>query len=130
MIKTALITPAAEGGWQLLVEYEGGRSDRYHWATRIECVNFLTALMPDPDRLPCGCLKECDSRAHDTAPDWDGRPDVEDGRVYCADCGTLCEQKDADDEGEYICSACAIEYAAAEREVQRALECEDDSREH
>jgi hypothetical protein len=36
-------------------------------------------------RLPCGCYGKCDPYAHDTAWDWDGRPD---GPYYtrCPEC--------------------------------------------
>lgn len=30
----------------------------------------------DSDRLPCGCIGQCDPYAHDTAPDWDGKHDA------------------------------------------------------
>jgi hypothetical protein len=39
----------------------------------------------DEDRLPCGCLGECDSYAHDTAWDWDGTSDDPD-YTRCPEC--------------------------------------------
>ena len=79
------------------------------------------------DRLPCGCIGKCDSRAHDTAWDWDGTPDgpgfddltPEGQREYlenhewerCELCGNRCPE----DEG--ICGACA----AGNNEVEDAV---------
>lgn len=31
----------------------------------------------EAEQLPCGCTGKCDPYAHDTAWDWDGRPDYE-----------------------------------------------------
>jgi hypothetical protein len=31
--------------------------------------------MSEPHRLACGCWEKCEPHAHDTAWDWDGRPD-------------------------------------------------------
>jgi hypothetical protein len=53
------------------------------------------------NRLPCGCIGQCDPFAHDTAWDWDGKADGPDWsdlssreqeeyirqHPYCQDCG-------------------------------------------
>jgi hypothetical protein len=43
------------------------------------------ALREQEIRLPCGCIGKCDPFAHDTAPDWDGRPDGP-YYSYCPEC--------------------------------------------
>jgi hypothetical protein len=53
-------------------------------AIRLEW-NLPVGPQPEEQRLACGCLGECDPYAHDTAPDWDGRPDGPD-YTRCPEC--------------------------------------------
>jgi hypothetical protein len=73
-IQTALITHHQHHGfaarYRLWVRWTPDHCGIQVWwfSTRAECENMLAGIFPDPDRLACGCHKECDPYAHDTAP--------------------------------------------------------------
>ena len=85
----------------------------------------------DQERLPCGCRGKCDPYAHDTAWDWDGRPDgpgfddlspkeqeeylESHGEERCEQCGNRCPS------GDGICGACAAENERVEDSVNEQL---------
>jgi hypothetical protein len=84
------------------------------------------------DRLPCGCIGECDSFAHDTAWDFDGTPSrpsfpsdyspeeiaeyLRENGGECQECGAKCE------ETAVICLHCATENAAVEALVNELID--------
>ena len=82
------------------------------------------------NRLPCGCIGECDSRAHDTAWDWDGTPSKPDWsdltwreqeiyireHPYCQDCGDDLSEYDIE-MAHRFCAGCS------EKPNDRCVEC-------
>lgn len=94
----------------------------------------------DPKRLPCGCVGVCDARAHDTAPDWDGKPsgpswdDMSSrervrfllAHPYCQFCGDNLSEYDVE-MGRNFCKVCA-ENSVDARCEQCGNGCQQDER--